>query len=143
MGFDFRGFPVDGPVPEIPKSNVLSSRVDTMVASARAEQLSIRQLYQRFAATRGHFSVFGTPGYVVDKKSEWFFKVAADGFNFMAPILPGGLDDFVNLVVPELQRRGLYRTHYEGITLRDNLGLKTPVSRYVKTPKTLAATVNG
>ena len=132
MGFDFRGFPIDGPVPDIPKSNVLSSRVDTMVAAAQAEQLSIRQLYQRFCATRGHFSVVGTPADVVDQMSEWFSKGAADGFNFMAPILPGGLDDFVDLVVPELQQRGLFRTRYEGPTLRDNLGLKKPVSRYAR-----------
>jgi len=132
MGFDFRGFPIDGPVPDIPKSNVLSSRVDTMVAAAQAEQLSIRQLYQRFCASRGHFSVVGTPADVVDQMSEWFSKGAADGFNFMAPILPGGLDDFVDLVVPELQRRGLFRTRYEGPMLRDNLGLKKPVSRYAR-----------
>ena len=132
MGFDFREFPIDGPVPEIPQSNVLSSRVDTLVATARAEQLSIRQLYQRFASTRGHFSVVGTPADVADQMQEWFTNGAADGFNFMAPILPGGLDDFVNLVVPELQRRGLYRTCYEASTLRGNLGLKTPVSRYDK-----------
>jgi alkanesulfonate monooxygenase SsuD/methylene tetrahydromethanopterin reductase-like flavin-dependent oxidoreductase (luciferase family) len=130
-------------VPEIPKSNVLSSRVDTLVAAARAEQLSIRQLYQRFSATRGHCSVVGTAADVADLMSDWFSKGAADGFNVMAPILPGGLDDFVNLVVPELQRRGLYRTRYEGPTLRDNLGLKKPISRYVREKAKGLATAAG
>jgi N-acetyl-S-(2-succino)cysteine monooxygenase len=129
MGFDFRSYPIDGPVPEVPKSDVLSSRVDSMVASAQRERLSIRQLYQRFVASRGHCLVVGTPSDVADLMSEWFTTGAADGFNFMAPYFPGGLDDFVALVIPELQRRGLYRTRYEGSTLRDNLGLRLPVSR--------------
>jgi len=129
MGFDFRKYPIDGPVPEVPKSYVLSSRVDTMIASAQREKLSIRQLYQRFVASRGHCSVVGTPVDVADLMSEWFTTGAADGFNFMAPYFPGGLDDFVAIVIPELQRRGLYRTRYEGSTLRDNLGLKLPLSR--------------
>jgi hypothetical protein len=63
---------------------------------------------------------------------DWFRNGAADGFNIMPPVMPGGLDDFVELVVPELQRRGLYRTRYEGTTLRDHLGLKRPASRYAK-----------
>jgi hypothetical protein len=100
-----------------------------MIASAQREKLSIRQLYQRFVASRGHCSVVGTPVDVADLMSEWFKTGAADGFNFMAPYFPGGLDDFVALVIPELQRRGLYRTRYEGSTLRDNLGLKLPLSR--------------
>jgi FMN-dependent oxidoreductase (nitrilotriacetate monooxygenase family) len=132
MGFDFRPYPIDGPVPEVPKSNVLSSRVETLMQSARSEHLTIKQLYQRFAATRGHFAVVGTPSDIADQMSEWLATGAADGFNFMAPILPGGLDDFVDLVVPELQRRGIFRTQYEGSTLRGNLGLKKPVSRYAK-----------
>lgn len=134
MGFDFSSHSVDGPVPQIPRSDVLTSRVDQLVASARSENLSIRQLYQRFAASRGHFSVVGTPSQVVDQMAEWFESRAADGFNFMAPYLPGGLDDFVAFVVPELQKRGLFRTDYEGATLRQNLGLRTPPSRYADSP---------
>lgn len=63
---------------------------------------------------------------------EWFHKDGCDGFNLMPPFLPGGLDDFVELVLPELRRRGLFRTEYEGKTLRENLGLERPVSRYAK-----------
>ena len=130
MGFDFSGYPVDGPVPEMPMDAVLSSRVEQMNILARSENLTIRQLYQRFAASRGHFSVVGTPKQVADQMTEWFEDGAADGFNVMAPYLPGGLDDFVELVVPEMQRRGLFKTQYEGATLRDHLGLKRPESRY-------------
>jgi FMN-dependent oxidoreductase (nitrilotriacetate monooxygenase family) len=124
MGVDLSGWDVDGPLPEIPKSAVLSSRVDQMVEAARREGLTIRQLYQRFAASRGHFALVGTPVQVADEMERWFKEGAADGFNFMAPVFPGGLDDFVELVVPQLQRRGLMRTAYDGATLRDNLGLK-------------------
>lgn len=132
MGFDFTPYPIDGPVPEIPQSNVLSSRVDTLVSAAQRDNLTIRQLYQKFCSTRGHFSLVGTPTQIADRMEEWFVKGGADGFNFIAPYLPGGLDDFVDLVVPELQRRGIYRTKYEGHTLRDNLGLKVPASRYAR-----------
>jgi N-acetyl-S-(2-succino)cysteine monooxygenase len=134
LGFDLSGYPVDGPLPDIPKSNVMALRVEQMVELAKRENLTIRQLYQRFAASRGHFSVVGTPAQVADQMAEWFEGGAADGFNFMAPHLPEGLSDFVNLVVPELQRRGLYRTQYEGKTLRENLGLRMPVSRYAARP---------
>jgi alkanesulfonate monooxygenase SsuD/methylene tetrahydromethanopterin reductase-like flavin-dependent oxidoreductase (luciferase family) len=67
--------------------------------------------------------VVGTPDVVADRMQEWFEQGAADGFNFMAPALPGGLDDFLSLVIPELQRRGLFRTAYTGSTLREHLGL--------------------
>lgn len=132
MGFDFGAYPVDGPVPEIPESNVLSSRVGALVAVARRDKLTIRQLYQKFCSTRGHCSLVGTPAEIVDRMQEWHEREAADGFNFIAPWLPGGLDDFVELVNPELQRRGLFRTSYEGRTLRENLGLRTPVSRHAR-----------
>jgi len=130
MGFDFSKYPVDGPVPEIPESDVLSSRVGTLVSAAQRDSLTIRQLYQKFCSTRGHCSLIGTPVDVADQMQAWYEGEAADGFNFIAPWLPGGLNDFVDLVVPELQRRGLYRTAYEGKTLRDNLGLRPPASRY-------------
>ncbi|MBX9738975.1 MAG: LLM class flavin-dependent oxidoreductase [Beijerinckiaceae bacterium] len=140
MGFDFSRFPIDGPVPDVVEGEILSSRVTTLIEVSRRDNLTIRQLYQKFCSTRGHFSLVGTPTDVVDQMAEWFEKGAADGFNFIAPWLPGGLDNFVDLVVPELQRRGLYRTAYEGKTLRDNLGLSVPVSRYAATaPKARVA----
>ena len=100
--------------------------------TARAEGLTIRQLYQRIAGGRGHYQVVGSPADVADMMEEWFTTGAADGFNVIPPFFPNSLDEFNALVVPELQRRGLYRTAYEGTTLRENLGLPRPVSRYAR-----------
>ncbi len=126
MGISLSGCDIDGPLPTIPPSTVLSSRVDQMVETAKRDGLTIRGLYQRFAASRGHFAIAGSPKQVADHMQLWFEKKAADGFNFMAPIFPSGLEDFVDLVVPELQKRGLFRTRYEGRMLRENLGLRLP-----------------
>ena len=87
---------------------------------------TIRQLYQWIATARGHYTVVGSAEQVADQLEEWFRNEAADGFNILPPWLPGALDDFVDLVIPELQRRGLFRTAYEGRTLRENLGLPRP-----------------
>src|SRR5581483_11219598 len=101
--------------------------------------LTIRQLYQRVAGARGHRTIWGTPVQIADQLEEWFVNDAADGFNIMPPYLPGGLDDFVDLVVPELRRRGLFRTEYEGRTLRENLGLARPTSQFSVNPTTSAS----
>jgi alkanesulfonate monooxygenase len=77
----------------------------------------------------------GTPEQIVNQLQEWFENEAADGFNILPPSTPAGLNDFVNLIVPELQRRGLFRTEYEGSTLRENLGLKRPENQYVLAQK--------
>jgi FMN-dependent oxidoreductase (nitrilotriacetate monooxygenase family) len=130
IGFDLTGYPLDGPLPELPKNDVVSSRSGVMVEVARREGLTIRQLYKRFASSRGHVEFVGTPAEVVDKMEQWFAQGACDGFNILAPYFPGGLDDYVDMVVPELQRRGLYRTRYDGPTLRENLGLRVPQNRY-------------
>ena len=99
---------------------------------ARRENLTIRQLYQRIAGGRGHFQTFGTPQQVADMMEEWVTTGACDGFNYMAPIFPSQLDELVATVIPELQRRGLYRTRYEASTLRGNLGIPRRESRYVR-----------
>jgi alkanesulfonate monooxygenase len=78
------------------------------------------------AGARGHYVTAGSPEQIADLIEDWFRDGAADGFNVMPPVLPTGLEDFVELVVPELQRRGLFRTAYEGRTLRENLGLERP-----------------
>ena len=80
---------------------------------------------------RGHWSIHGTASQIADQLQQWFEEEAADGFNVMPPTLPGGLDDFVTQVVPELRRRGLFRHEYEGRTLRENLGLTRPASRHL------------
>jgi hypothetical protein len=107
------------------------SRLQTVGGVAQQERLSIRELYERYAGSRGSYSVVGTPTYVADQMEEWLTTEAADGFIIQASYLPGGFDDFVNLVVPELQRRGLFRTSYSGHTLRHHLGLQRPENRYI------------
>lgn len=129
LAFDLRGYPIDGPLPELPKNDLAASRVDIVVAMAKRENLTIRQIYERFAGARGHLEVVGTPTQIVDRMQEWFEADAADGFNVIIPYFPNGLDDFVDRVIPELQRRGLFRTEYESTTLRGNLGLQLPATR--------------
>jgi FMN-dependent oxidoreductase (nitrilotriacetate monooxygenase family) len=125
---DLSGYPLDGPLPELPLTETgQRSRQKLLTDLAQGENLSIRQLYLRIAGGRGHLTVVGTPRTVADRMQEWLEQEAADGFNVMPAWLPGGLDDFARLVVPELQRRGLFRTEYEGTTLREHLGLARPV----------------
>ena len=131
MGINLSGYDVDGPVPDIHPDNVISSRVTLLSDMARRENMTIRQLYTHIAGGRGHYDVCGTPKDIADVMEEWFITGAADGFNVMPPVFPDSLSDFVNLVVPELQQRGLFRTAYEGKTLRENLGLQRPQNRYV------------
>jgi alkanesulfonate monooxygenase len=126
---DLSGYPLDGPLPEIKDTIGSHTALKLFTEMAKHENLTIRQLYLR-AVTRGHAIVRGTPKKIADHIEEWFTQEGADGFNVMPPYLPGALDDFVDKVVPELQRRGLFRTAYEGRTLRENLGLKRPESRY-------------
>ena len=99
---------------------------------AHREKLTIREIALRVAGARGKSVVRGSPQQIADIMEEWFVNEACDGFNIMPPYLPGALDDFVALVIPELQRRGLFRTEYEGRTLRENLGVPRPESRYVR-----------
>lgn len=121
---------LDGPFPKLPKTVGWVSRQQMMVDIARQHNFSIRQLYEWVATARGHWTIVGTPVQVVDQLQLWFDNEAADGFNVLPPVLPGSLDDFVDLVIPELQRRGLFRTAYEGKTLRENLGLVRPENQH-------------
>lgn len=132
-GIDLSKYDIDGPIPEVPETNAGKSRQTLLLDLARRENLSIRQLYLRIAGARGHWQVVGTPQHIADQLEERFEARGADGFNVMAPIMPGGLKDFIDLVVPELRRRGLFRTEYEGATLRENLGLKRPANRFAAT----------
>jgi alkanesulfonate monooxygenase SsuD/methylene tetrahydromethanopterin reductase-like flavin-dependent oxidoreductase (luciferase family) len=125
-GVDLSGYPLDGPLPELPETNAIKSRQDALVSLARRDNLSIRQLYLHVAGARSHWVVVGSAEQIADQLEHRFLNGAADGYNIMPPTLPGGLNDFVDLVVPELQRRGLYRTSYEGRTLRENLGVSRP-----------------
>ena len=126
IDFDLTGYDVDGPLPELPPNKTVSTRAQLFAEIGRREKLTIRDLYRRIAGARGHCEIVGTPERVADMMEEWVSERACDGFNVMPPVFPSGLEDFVDLVIPELQRRGLYRTEYEGTTLRENLGLTRP-----------------
>jgi len=126
LDYDLSGFPIDGPLPEIPRNKTSSTRVDLFIEIAHREKLTIKDLYRRVAGARGHYEIIGSPTEVVDMMEEWVAEGACDGFNIMPPVFPSSLHDFIDLVVPELQRRGLYRTSYSGTTLRENLGLTRP-----------------
>ena len=127
---DLSGHPLDGPVPP-PSGEGVRSRGMVLYAQAQRENLTLRQLYKSVAVSRGHGLVVGTPTQIVDRMEDWFSNHGCDGFNILPPALPSGITDFVDLVLPELQRRGLFRTEYEGRTARENLGLAIPASRYV------------
>jgi len=134
---DLFSYPLDGPVPlsdlpSVDEINGNKSRFQLVTDMARRDRLTIRELIIRTAGGRGHLTFAGTPTQVGDLIEEWFEQGAADGFNVMPPHLPGSLVDFVEKVVPELQRRGLFRTEYEGKTLREHLGLARPASPFLK-----------
>ncbi|SAL40573.1 nitrilotriacetate monooxygenase component A [Caballeronia sordidicola] len=132
-GVDLSAYPVEGPLPDLPETNGGKSRQQLLFDLARRrENLSIRDLYLRIAGARGHQQIVGTPESIADQLQQWFEEEGADGFNIMSPWLPGGLTEFAELVVPELQRRGLFRTEYEGKTLRKNLGLPRPENRHAQ-----------
>ncbi len=126
VGHDLSEHDPDGAVPELPATEGLKSRQQLMFDLARREGLTLRRLYLRIAGARGHSQIVGTPAQIVDEMEARFRAGGADGFNIMPPTLPGGLDDFIELVLPELRRRGLFRTEYEGTTLRSHLGSRPP-----------------
>ena len=129
LGHDASVFDPDAPLPEIPESNASKTSRDRVVAMAKRENLTVRQLAQRLGGYSG-LAFVGTPKTIADSMEEWLIGEGCDGFNVMFPFVPEGLDDFVDKVVPELQRRGLFRREYEGRTLRENLGLPKPRNRF-------------
>ncbi|MFN0302761.1 MAG: LLM class flavin-dependent oxidoreductase [Burkholderiales bacterium] len=129
LGVDASRFELDAPLPQIPPSNASQSGRDTMVALAKRDNLTVRQLAQ-IAGGYGGLQMVGTAVEIADTMQAWLETEASDGFNIMFPTVPAGLDDFATLVVPELQRRGIFRREYEGNTLRENLGLKRPANQF-------------
>ena len=124
---DLTRYDIDGPFPQdLPVTEGWKSRQELFAGMARRDGLSIRQLYEKVAGARGHWTLVGTAESIADQLEHWFTTGAADGFNVLAPTLPHGLTDFAQLVIPELQRRGLFRTEYQGRTLREHLGLARP-----------------
>jgi len=133
MGLDVSAYPLDGPLPDnlpIPENG--RGRIQQLIDLARKEKLTIRELALRFNVSKGHIQVVGSPKHVADTIEEWFLARGADGFNVVPPLLPGGFEDFVELVVPELQRRGLFRREYTAKTYRENVGLLRPANPYTK-----------
>jgi FMN-dependent oxidoreductase (nitrilotriacetate monooxygenase family) len=130
--FDLSEYDIDGPLPHVPESRYSLASLSSTRNIVRwgQEGLTIRQIYERFAGARGQRTLVGTPVDIVDDMEKWFRGYGVDGFLFHPAHLPGGIDDFVDLVIPELQSRGLFRDDYEGATLRENMGLQRPPSRY-------------
>jgi FMN-dependent oxidoreductase (nitrilotriacetate monooxygenase family) len=134
IGVPLSHLPLDGPVPEMADTNGPLSRQRLLLEAARRDKLTLWELCLLNAGPRGHLLTVGTPRQIADVMEHWFKNGACDGFNVMPAWLPGSLTDFVDMVIPELQRRGLFRTEYEGKTLRENLGLPTPASRFQNMP---------
>ena len=130
LGLDVSGLDLDGPLPEIPESNASKSARQKLVDMAKRNNMTVRQLAQYVGGSFGTLELIGTPTMIADQMEEWLATEGCDGFNIMFPYLPGGLDDFVDRIVPELQRRELFRREYEGMTLRENLGLPRPRNRF-------------
>ncbi|MFI6481059.1 LLM class flavin-dependent oxidoreductase [Nonomuraea sp. NPDC050663] len=133
LGVDPEDLPLDRQLPaDLPDEDAVEgakSRYTLVVNLARREKLTVRRLIGRLGGGRGHRTFAGTPEQVADAIEHWWRSGAADGFNIMPPVLPSGLEVFVDQVVPILQRRGLFRTEYEGTTLRDHYGLARPANR--------------
>jgi alkanesulfonate monooxygenase SsuD/methylene tetrahydromethanopterin reductase-like flavin-dependent oxidoreductase (luciferase family) len=132
LGVDLSTFDLDGPVPlpnHIEVTNTHRSRQQLVIDYIRRERPTIRQLWRNMTAG-GHRLLIGTPARIADDFATWFQAGAGDGFNIMFPEIPGCVEDFVDLVVPELQRRGMFRTEYEGTTLREHLRLPRPANRF-------------
>ncbi|MEA1834938.1 LLM class flavin-dependent oxidoreductase [Methylobacterium durans] len=129
LGVDASGFDLDAPLPEIPETNASKSGQAQIVEFARRTGATVRELARKVGGYGG-LQMVGTPVQVADRMEEWLESRACDGFNVMFPFVPEGLDDVVDDLVPELQRRGLFRTEYDGTTLRDHLGLARPSNRF-------------
>jgi FMN-dependent oxidoreductase (nitrilotriacetate monooxygenase family) len=133
-GYDFSHLPLDRPLtlqdfPPPSSVEAARSRTEVITGMVAREQPTLRELLQKLAGARGHFTMAGTPDQVADMIEDWFASGAADGFNLMPPVLPAMLDAFVDHVVPILQRRGLFRTEYTATTLRGHYGLPRPENR--------------
>ncbi|MFT5181150.1 MAG: FMN-dependent oxidoreductase (nitrilotriacetate monooxygenase family) [Alphaproteobacteria bacterium] len=134
-GHDFSHLPLDEPLtpddfPDSATNDSGVSRAEVIIGVVRREGLTLRQLLARLAGARGHFTFAGTPEQAADLIENWYRDGAADGFNVMPPLFPGMLDIFIDQVIPILQHRGLFRTAYEGNTLREHYGLDRPVGRF-------------
>ena len=129
LGCDASTLDPDAPLPDIPETNASKGNRAFAIALARREGLTVRQLAQRLGGYAG-LAFVGTPRSIADEMEQWIIERGSDGFNVMFPYLPAGLDDVADKLIPELQRRGLFRREYPGTTLRETLGLQRPVNRF-------------
>ncbi len=129
LGVDASKFELDAPLPELPETNQSRSSQAGMVALAKRDNLTVRDL-ARIAGGHGGLTMVGTPEEIADEMQEWLETGASDGFNIMFHTVPQGVEEFVDLVIPELTKRGLFREAYEGTTLREHLGLARPPNRF-------------
>lgn len=134
-GHDFSHLPLDRSLapedfPQPSSVEAARSRTEVILSLVRRERPTLRELLASLAGARGHFTAVGTPEQIADLIEDWFVDGAADGFNIMPPLLPAMLDAFSAEVIPLLHRRGLFRTAYEGKTLREHYGLPWPQSAF-------------
>ena len=121
---------LDEPMPDLSgDTNAIASFRKAIADMATRDNLTVRQTYQRVLPSMGHATFRGSAKQVAEEMADWFTCKACDGFNVQMPVMPRCLKDFVGLVVPELQRMGLFRMEYTGGTLRQNMGLPTPARR--------------
>ncbi|WP_433795316.1 LLM class flavin-dependent oxidoreductase [Actinoplanes sp. CA-252034] len=143
LGIDASELSLDAPLPaNLPEEEQIEgakSRRTLVVNLGRRENLTVRELIGRLGGGRGHLTFTGTAVQVADKIEHWYSHGAADGFNIMAPVLPSGLEAFVDQVVPILQERGRFRTEYTGRTLRDHYGLPRPANRNTTAARTVTS----
>jgi alkanesulfonate monooxygenase len=134
VGFDLSKYPLDGLMPDSTVEQVGGTAIGrSVLALAKREGLSVRQTYERILPSMGGNVVKGDARHVADVFEDWYASKACDGFVLSMPVMPRALRDFVDLVVPELQRRGLFRTDYSGTTLRENMGLARPPDPFATT----------
>ena len=126
LGHDISAYPMDGPVPDFPASDRGQAFSKTLLEKARRENMTLRDLYNIIAAAHGHWVIYGTAKEIADTLEEWFVERRTDGYIIMPPYFPASFDEFVDEVIPELQKRGVFRKDYTGTTLLDHLGIKRP-----------------
>ena len=128
-GLDLSAYDPDGPLPELPPSNAARARQEMIIRMGQ-RGMTIREIGRVLGMSQAHRVLYGTPQSMADDMQEWLEAGACDGFNLLFAHYPTPLEEFVDLVVPELQRRGIFRTEYEGATLRENLGVPFPANSF-------------
>ena len=132
FGHDMSKFDLDGPMPNLPPSNEIQHHAKMAYEKARKANLTLRDIYNQMAVARGYLFACGDGAMIADVMEEWFVDRACDGFVLVPPYFPAAFDEFIDQVVPELQKRGIFRREYSGFTLREHLGLPVPTNRYSK-----------